>query len=527
MIKIRSLVSATANLRPLRAVLAAGLILLVVLGSAQATEVDFRITTQDTSLIIKDAAGSEVSALALSTIGQKVNVPPVTFRVSYGRDASGLLSVIISPHTPSPMALTFEVGGKKVAMDKNSIVTLTFQKDRSVVVDPGFVGIVKIDEQAFRSPALVSVAAVTSETSEPVKESGPESPQEPPVALLLEQPMGDIIPIEKVKANDKKQLEKLAAAGKKIKKEIYWAEPVTPPEASQKMQVSPTEMKLAEVQGVVKVQDLEGKEVEAMSGALLGPGSKLITGPNSSAAVFIGGVHSIRLASDSIAAVTSSPDGTLRVTLVDLTQGLLFSKVGRTSLETQDFKIRTPQGVVTALGTDFGMALRSGRLAVMCVHGVVELFTPEGESKGRAEPKKRGAIAYLSSAPVSPAEQLRDILVTLASASQFNTKINTLLDQKAGGQPWTPSQQAYLTKVVLVPLAITAEEKNGALLFSRQLPPPEVVSRLLDNANGGGISLFLPLAEPLPTPSLAIGRSAQVEPKPVDLHQARPLTTPH
>ncbi|MDW8349760.1 MAG: FecR domain-containing protein [Verrucomicrobiae bacterium] len=97
-------------------------------------------------LLIYSPRGEKVEELPQATIGRVVEVPPVVFEVSYGKDISNLLMVIISPSADRPTGLNFMVGGKRIQMDAQAVVTLTFNQDRTKLrVDPGYIGQVSVD----------------------------------------------------------------------------------------------------------------------------------------------------------------------------------------------------------------------------------------------------------------------------------------------------------------------------------------------------------------------------------------------
>lgn len=117
--------------------------------------------------------------------------------------------------------------------------------------------------------------------------------------------------------------------------------------------VSSSEMKLAGVQGPVSIKLADGNIKPVENDMILPSGATVLTLDNASAAVYMGGVNSARILPDSEATITQNLSGSVRHTSIDLHQGTVFSHVGRQSGETQDYEVRTPEGVAAARGTGF------------------------------------------------------------------------------------------------------------------------------------------------------------------------------
>src|SRR5258706_11877228 len=97
------------------------------------------------NLVIFGPKGDRVAELPVPTIARPVTIGDVSFQVSYGRDANGKLTAILSPSSDAPVALHFNVLGKSVDADK-AVVTLTFSSNlKSVIIDPGYVGNVEVN----------------------------------------------------------------------------------------------------------------------------------------------------------------------------------------------------------------------------------------------------------------------------------------------------------------------------------------------------------------------------------------------
>lgn len=96
-------------------------------------------------LVIFGPKGERAAEFSAPSIAQPVAIGDVSFQVSYGHDANGNLTAILSPSETAPTALHFNVMGKSVDADK-AVVTLTFSANlKSVAVDPGYMGSVEVN----------------------------------------------------------------------------------------------------------------------------------------------------------------------------------------------------------------------------------------------------------------------------------------------------------------------------------------------------------------------------------------------
>ena len=349
-------------------------------------------------LVIFGPKGDRVAELAIPSISAPVTVGDVSFQVSYGRDANDLVTAIIAPSASSPQDLHFNVLNKSVDANKLAVVTLTFtQGFKSVAVDPGYIGLVQVNAHSIKhheladdtyvpphhtapaapAPHMVAKlepvpapvhheAATAPETSivstapaagEPVENKLPpvedvaassEAPSSlVPPPIISGTPYSEGIPRPLPTASA------TASGEPTLKKEkLYWSEPVTPPSGSPPS-VGISEMKLVQVDGPVLVTLANGETKSGENGMILPSGSSVVTSDTATAAIFMGGVNSARLMPDCHLKVTQNLNGSVRKTTIDLEHGAVFSRIGRRSGETQDYQVRTPEGVAAARGTEF------------------------------------------------------------------------------------------------------------------------------------------------------------------------------
>jgi hypothetical protein len=102
------------------------------------------------TLVVFGPKGDRVAELSVPTISQVVTVGSTSFQISYGRDANNYITAIIAPSSSAPQDLHFTVLKKTVDADKQAVVTLTFQDDKHVIIDPGFIGTVTVDSHSLR-----------------------------------------------------------------------------------------------------------------------------------------------------------------------------------------------------------------------------------------------------------------------------------------------------------------------------------------------------------------------------------------
>jgi hypothetical protein len=303
------------------------------------------IGTHD-SLVVFGPKGERVAELPVPSISAPVTIGATSFQVSYGRDANNMLTAILAPSPSQPQDLHFNVLNKSVDSNKEAVVTLTFSSANKVSVDPGYVGLVQVNSHAVKhrdvadtyvpAPAPMPMPA-TRTTADVTPRDLPASPSS----------------YESASAPTTDASTAYTPAPPPVQKQpLFWSEPVTAPDGTAP-RVASNEMKLVEVQGPVSIKTAGGETREGEEGMTIPSGATVSTATGSSAAIFMGGVNSARLLPDSEAQVTQHLNGSVRNTTIDLHQGAVFSRVGRRPGETQDYEVRTPEGVAAARGTEF------------------------------------------------------------------------------------------------------------------------------------------------------------------------------
>ncbi len=298
------------------------------------------------------------------------------------------------------------------------------------------------------------------------------------------------------------------AAKKNEPKEVYvqvindWVEPITPPDMPASLGVAPDAMQIREVLGDVQVALPASPTVfaPASNNMDIPNGAVLKTGANGSAAVLMGGVNSIRLVPNSQTSVQQAVTADSRATVVNLTAGAVFSKVGKRIGEKQDYQVKTPNGVAAARGTDFVTVALPVRTDVWIAQGTVQLDQPDGKLVGSVSSEGTGGLKIIRF-PLMPnaTEAMTASSQTMTMAMDFiptvNLKLKALKDKLAGGGTLTANEKEYLKRIRLIPclikLALVVPPPAPVVPPPAALPPIDVNVRTDGKVDFQGATLTL------------------------------------
>lgn len=240
----------------------------------------------------------------------------------------------------------------------------------------------------------------------------------------------------------------LIGSNNKSHPKLYWSEPVTPPNGTPPA-VGINEMKLVEVHGPVTIKKADGDTEPGKEGMIVPSGATVITTSDaSSAAVFIGGVDSARLLPHTEVKISENLKGTVRHTSIDLQTGSVFSRVGRRTGETQDYQVKTAEGVAAARGTEFADHRGLGSDGKMHHYVFVAKGTVQALMGGVEFKLVAGKFGDLGVAIMPPSDDGNAVLIAILEALQpFNTKFNAILGRIQDGTA-TPAEQAFYTALV-------------------------------------------------------------------------------
>jgi len=108
------------------------------------------IVGEHDTLVVFGPKGERAAEFSVPSIAQSVTVGDISFQVSYGHNANGRLTAILSPSDAAPADLHFNVCGKSVDADK-AVVTLIFSSNlKSVTIDAGYGGRVEVNSHRVR-----------------------------------------------------------------------------------------------------------------------------------------------------------------------------------------------------------------------------------------------------------------------------------------------------------------------------------------------------------------------------------------
>jgi hypothetical protein len=217
-----------------------------------------------------------------------------------------------------------------------------------------------------------------------------------------------------------------------IKHRSHWIEPLTPPASLPAPKAESDQLRLLEVRGEVKILR-PGEPETAMDvheGMLIPTGSSILTGDNSSTAVFLGGVNSVRFGPRSEGLLRQTIESGKRSTTIDLRDGTVFSRVGRRPGEQQEFQVRTPLGIAAARGTDYAVWLRDGQLVVCSAAGTIDLRDPRGQPREPLRPPLKNDLAFQAYPSLSDTKKARWLFNTLQLVETLNVKAAALQSQQ-------------------------------------------------------------------------------------------------
>ncbi len=443
-------------------------------------------------LVIFAPNGDKVAEFNPPAIAQPVKVGSSSFQVSYGRDINDLWTVILAPTPSSPTPLYFSTLANQIDSEKGGVVTLTYGKDlKSVTVDPGYIGVVKINGSRATSPVAISntpapVKVAPAVTAPPRQEEAvvQTTPAPAPVAESSKEVVTPVATTTTTTSTTVAETTPLPAAAPMVPqlnpKKTYWSEPVTPPNAKDLPSIATDEIKLLEVKGNVTVtMPNTTAEVPATSGMTIPSGATVKTGNDGSAAAYLGGVNSARLMPQTEGSINQTVANNKRETLIDLKNGVVFANVGRKPGETQDFKVKTPSGVAAAKGTAFVVKAQGNQLFVATLVGQTSVSDSNGNFIGNSTPSGPGTPGIVTNQPGSTKQGNDAILASILTVvNAFNDKVNAL--ENKDPSTLTDAEKTYLAQAPRIAEKV-AELLNEALKkegFKGDIPPQ--VQKLID-----------------------------------------------
>jgi hypothetical protein len=159
------------------------LLAIVLVATIHAAPFSVVLSANDTLKVLNEK-GDAVAELNSPTLGKVVSVPPASVQMSFGRDAMDRLTLIVSPDPKNLQSISFSVLGRTVDLARDSVVSLSFSNNgKSLTLDPGFVGLVKVDGRSVGQMVAMGLPSepVSNSTSSTSANSG-TTITPPPVA---------------------------------------------------------------------------------------------------------------------------------------------------------------------------------------------------------------------------------------------------------------------------------------------------------------------------------------------------------
>lgn len=241
-----------------------------------------------------------------------------------------------------------------------------------------------------------------------------------------------------------------------------WIEPITAPDGTFP-KVAADQMILVEIQGTVSLVEPGKAPVVATEGQELPSGATVVTEANSTVAVFIGGINSIRLGAATRVSLTYQVVGPFRlpgstksmqrrITRVKLEEGKVFSKIGYEPQVEQYFQISTTQASAVASAGDFLVIQEKDRFDIGVARGVVRVVNVAGEDIATLTANNHNGFQMLHNPAVkghlaAMSANSRFLEATLALIRQANRKVGALRQRHQQGQDLTRQEREYMDRL--------------------------------------------------------------------------------
>ena len=363
---------------------------IVSVASLIASDFALQVTSDELSVVAN--GGEKVVSIPQGTVGKQVNVGGSEFLLSFGKDVRGNLSAILSPVLNKNTPLTFTTLNKSVKTDGNAIISIRYSSTlSSAEVDGGFIGRVTVADLKGTAPESLTPAALISDVKplplneksakedlkgpeiSVVTESKEQSAVSPAAAsegkkgifsILKEEGVPGLFDSKNtVTAFERSKKSKLVSSSKFDEKKatpMGGLKVITPKLLESSANDKPGDVRLLNIKGSVLV---DGKQ--AVEGALISPKALIKTEDQGSAIAVIGGLHLITIHSQTSISIAQELKDKKMETLVELKSGTIFADVEHRKGITQDFKVKTDKGVVSATGSKSLILNVDGKVVVI------------------------------------------------------------------------------------------------------------------------------------------------------------------
>ncbi len=241
-----------------------------------------------------------------------------------------------------------------------------------------------------------------------------------------------------------------------------WVEPITAPDGTFP-KVASDEMILVEIQGQVSVVESGKEPATATEGQLLPSGATVITGPDATVAIFIGGINSVRMGPATRLSLTYQVVGPFRlpgstksmqrrITRVKLEEGKAFSKIGYEPQVEQYFQLSTPRATTVASSGDFLIIQDKERFDIGVARGAVRVVDPKGEDIATLTANNQTGFQMLHNPEIkghlaTMTNNSRFLDATLTLIRQINRKVSALRERHQQGENMTKQERDYMERL--------------------------------------------------------------------------------
>lgn len=521
---------------------------LLLISVVSARAIDFTLKVNQEELAVVSATGATIVQIPQGTVGKQVKVGASEFLLSFGKDVRNNLSAILSPVLDRNTPLSFSTLDKEVKTDGNAIVSVRYSNALSTAeIDPGFLGRVTVSDLKGYSPATLTPASLMSdakpisktnkETETPKISTSPSVTSTPSTVsnnissdplpqkdslrsqeegkgiftVLKEEGIKGLFDSKNmVSGLERSKKSKLVSVNQPdLKKSIpVGVMKVIPPEQFAKAANDKTgEIRLLGLKGSVLV---DGKPVT--DGAMVSQKSVISTNGSSSVVAVIGGIHLVTVHEKSSVAITQELKEKQMMTLVELKSGNIFADVNHRKGMTQDFKIKTAKGAVSATGSKALIAtMPDGTLVTIVFEskwkGTDANGNPVLDSSPTNAPADMG-IKFVSfgSVPAMDGAKLQDIVNKMAdfinnsvvqnSPGNFSFVQDPVLSYSSGNASTLPdgstnpgsTVEGKMQKLLLaITDVVVTDEKDGgtSLSVGGSNDPTQFSGSNTLNSNGG------------------------------------------
>jgi hypothetical protein len=215
----------------------------------------------------------------------------------------------------------------------------------------------------------------------------------------------------------------------------------------------------------LEVMGADGKAIDTTNPGTILPEGSTVTVKEGWAAVTLGGVNTLHLMPNTTATLSMKPEAGKLSTTIMLKSGGVFSKVGKREGLVQDYRIKTPQGVAAARGTDYVTLALPTRMEVWIAEGVVDVLDNQGAKVGQVAAASDHSLKVLRNPPIpDPVENAKANAAIMSAAfgfvGQANIDLQAIQSKKTKGETLSAQEEAQLKETLPVSYLVKVHKTN-------------------------------------------------------------------